>query len=76
VDVPARCCGGRPGTVFLPFHYGDVDRDTTGQGRSRAANELTLTAWDPVSKQPQFKGGAVRVSRLGRTGDPETGAED
>ena len=75
VDVPARCCGDRPGTVFLPFHYGDADRYTTGRGRSRAANELTLTAWDPVSKQPQFKGGAVRVSRLGRTRDPETGAE-
>ena len=30
----------------------------------RAANELTLTAWDPVSKQPVFKSGAVRVTRV------------
>jgi anaerobic selenocysteine-containing dehydrogenase len=52
VEVTARCVGNRPGTVFLPFHYGGTDT---------AANELTPTSWDPVSKQPQFKAGAVRV---------------
>jgi len=52
VEVTARCIGNRPGTVFLPFHYG---------GSGTAANELTLTSWDPVSKQPQFKSGAARV---------------
>ena len=52
VEVTARCMGNRPGTVFLPFHYG---------GSGTAANELTLTSWDPVSKQPQFKSGAARV---------------
>jgi anaerobic selenocysteine-containing dehydrogenase len=61
VEVRARVSDIRPGAVFLPFHYGDADRD----GRpTRAANELTLGAWDPVSKQPTFKGGAVRVTRL------------
>jgi hypothetical protein len=44
--------------VFVPFHYGYWD---DGDGRPRAANELTITAWDPVSKQPVFKTGAVRV---------------
>jgi hypothetical protein len=34
----------------------------------RAANELTLTAWDPVSKQPAFKSGAVRVTRIAPSG--------
>ena len=30
----------------------------------RAANELTLTSWDPVSKQPLFKAGAVSVTKV------------
>ena len=54
IQVPARITGIDPGTVFVPFHYAD-----------QAANELTLTAWDPVSKQPQFKAAAVRVAREG-----------
>jgi ferredoxin-nitrate reductase len=60
VEVPARVAHVREGTVFVPFHYGNADAD----GRSRAANELTITAWDPVSKQPMFKAGAVRLTRL------------
>ena len=67
VEVPARLSGIRPGAVFLPFHYGDVDR---GDRPSRAANELTLTTWDPVSKQPAFKGGAVRVTRIAAATGP------
>jgi anaerobic selenocysteine-containing dehydrogenase len=58
VEGPARITGTRPGVVFVPFHYGYWD---DGDGRPRAANELTITAWDPVSKQPVFKTGAVRV---------------
>lgn len=61
IEVTARCSGSRRGTVFVPFHYGDSE----GAGRRRAANELTATAWDPVSKQPTFKSGAVRVRRIG-----------
>ena len=60
IEVAARVSRIRGGTVFVPFHYGDGD----GRGRRRAANELTITAWDPVSKQPAFKNGAVRVTRL------------
>jgi ferredoxin-nitrate reductase len=52
VEVTARCNGYQPGSVFLPFHYG---------GEGTAANELTPTSWDPVSKQPHFKSGAARV---------------
>jgi anaerobic selenocysteine-containing dehydrogenase len=61
VRVPARVGGVRRGAVFIPFHYGyfDVDPD---KRVPRAANELTLTAWDPVSKQPVFKVAAVRVT--------------
>jgi formate dehydrogenase major subunit len=38
------------GTVFLPFHFADA-----------AANRLTNSALDPVSKIPEFKVCAVRV---------------
>ncbi len=62
IEVTARVSDIRPGAVFVPFHYGDVDR---GDRPTRAANALTVTTWDPVSKQPTFKGGAVRVTRLG-----------
>jgi anaerobic selenocysteine-containing dehydrogenase len=42
-----------------------TDGDGAGPGRRpTAANELTLTAWDPVSKQPTFKVAAVRVAKL------------
>ena len=45
--------------MFIPFHYGYWDNDE----RPRAANELTLTEWDPVSKQPHFKYAAVKISK-------------
>jgi predicted molibdopterin-dependent oxidoreductase YjgC len=55
----------RRGVVFVPFHYGYFDRDAPdADGRLRAANELTETVWDPVSKQPLYKVAAVRVSPL------------
>ena len=49
--------------VFVPFHYGYWDVDPR-DGHHRAANELTLTAWDPVSKQPIFKTAAAQVYRV------------
>jgi ferredoxin-nitrate reductase len=66
LEAPTRINGIRPGVIFVPFHYGYWD---AGDGVSpdgapgRAANELTITAWDPVSKQPQFKLAAVRIER-------------
>ncbi|HEX6945199.1 MAG TPA: molybdopterin oxidoreductase family protein, partial [Casimicrobiaceae bacterium] len=60
VRARARVSGVREGVLFLPFHYGSWD---TG-GRSRAANELTITAWDPNSKQPLVKAGKARVIKL------------
>jgi anaerobic selenocysteine-containing dehydrogenase len=63
VQAATRITGIRKGTVFMPFHYGYWDSsDSAGpDGRARAANELTITAWDPVSRQPIFKVGAVRA---------------
>jgi anaerobic selenocysteine-containing dehydrogenase len=62
IEVPARIGGVRRGTVFVPFHYGYWDADD--EAPPRAANELTMTAWDPVSKQPQFKLAAVRLEKV------------
>jgi anaerobic selenocysteine-containing dehydrogenase len=67
IRAPARICGIRRGVVFVPFHYGywdTSDASQPGAGPARAANELTLTAWDPVSKQPYFKVAAVDISKV------------
>lgn len=49
--------------VFAPFHYGYFDQADPDR-HNRAANELTRTEWDPVSKQPIFKVTAVRVHKI------------
>jgi anaerobic selenocysteine-containing dehydrogenase len=61
VRAKARLTGIRDGVVFLPFHYGYWDAPGD---HHRAANELTPTAWDPVSKQPIFKTAAAAVRRI------------
>jgi len=66
IEACVRISGVREGVVFVPFHYGWWDRD--GDSAPRTANTMTITAWDPVSKQPIFKVAAVRVSKL-RDGD-------
>ncbi len=63
VRARARLADILPGTVFMPFHYGYWDH----LGYTRAANELTLAEWDPVSKQPHLKYAAVRVYRAPRS---------
>lgn len=55
----------RDGMVFLPFHYGYWDtHQGAGPGGTagRAANETTVTDWDPVSKQPLYKTAAARLT--------------
>ena len=42
----------------------DLGDDAGPDGRPRAANELTMTIWDPVSKQPQLKTAAVKVEKV------------
>lgn len=52
--------------LFLPFHYGYWDTDAGHEpgDRCRAANELTLTDWDPASKQPIYKTAAAAAERI------------
>ncbi|WP_030935393.1 molybdopterin oxidoreductase family protein [Streptomyces sp. NRRL B-24720] len=65
-----RVTGLRPGLLFVPFHYGYWDTpagsgpDATTLGR--AANETTITDWDPASKQPLFKSAAAALTLVER----------
>ncbi|MFD4193500.1 molybdopterin oxidoreductase family protein [Amycolatopsis thermoflava] len=63
VRARVRIRGIRDGVLFLPFHYGYWDTGDQS-GRHRAANELTITDWDPVSKQPLFKTAAAAIRRV------------
>jgi ferredoxin-nitrate reductase len=68
MEAPARISGVRDGVVFAPFHYGDGDLT--------AANELTVTGWDPVSKQPLFKVTAATRRETRRRRPTSTGPDD
>jgi ferredoxin-nitrate reductase len=46
------------GTCFLPFHWGRE------YGFFKAANNLTVMARDPLSRQPELKACAVRVKKV------------
>lgn len=48
----------QPGTVFLPFHWGDL------YGPGNAVNYLTIAATDPTSRQPELKFCAVAVEKV------------
>ncbi|MCG8563955.1 MAG: molybdopterin oxidoreductase family protein, partial [Desulfobacterales bacterium] len=54
MDLPARVSDVcLPGLVFVPFHYVE-----------KLINDLTLDAFDPGSKQPEYKICAVRVEKV------------
>jgi ferredoxin-nitrate reductase len=48
----------RPGTVFLPMHWGPRKGGDTGR-----TNAITSDLIDPVSKEPDLKYAAVQISR-------------
>ncbi len=54
IEIPARVTPEiRKGVTFIPVHYAES-----------AANVLTNSAPDPVSKVPEFRAGAVRVEKM------------
>jgi anaerobic selenocysteine-containing dehydrogenase len=67
VEGQLRISGVREGVIFVPFHYGYWDAPGDS---ARAANELTITDWDPLSKQPIFKTAAAAVRRLSLASGP------
>ncbi|MBO9533198.1 MAG: molybdopterin-dependent oxidoreductase [Solirubrobacteraceae bacterium] len=52
----------RPGTVFAPFHWGEL---FSGAG-AQAVNAVTIDATDPQSRQPELKHCAVRLEPVSR----------
>jgi ferredoxin-nitrate reductase len=59
VTVTIKVSAGlRSGVAFMPFHWGEMF--APGQ----AANRLTTEAYDPISKQPEVKACAVRITKL------------
>ena len=71
IEVPARVGRGHAGRGVraVPLrHTGTPTASTPHRDAARQANELTMTVWDPVSKQPYFKTAACRVTKVG-TGD-------
>jgi assimilatory nitrate reductase catalytic subunit len=52
--------GVRPGQAFLAMHWGSR---FLGGAASFGINTLTLSAFDPVSKQPELKHAAVRIEK-------------
>ena len=42
-----------PGSIFVPFHFAETN-----------ANNLTLDAACPISREPNFKQAAVRIARV------------
>ena len=46
-----------PGQVFVPFHWADFN-----------ANQVTQSAFDPISREPNYKQCAVAVERTVRVG--------
>jgi assimilatory nitrate reductase catalytic subunit len=64
VTARVRCVPSiRLDTVFLPFHF-------PGEG---AANALTNTALDPISRMPEFKICAVRLTPAAKPAPNPTG---
>jgi predicted molibdopterin-dependent oxidoreductase YjgC len=42
-----------PGQVFMPFHWAEFN-----------SNKLTQSAYDPISREPNYKQCAVKVERM------------
>jgi len=52
-DIELRITGiVAPGQVFMPFHFAEQN-----------SNLITLGAFDPISREPNFKQCAVRIER-------------
>jgi assimilatory nitrate reductase catalytic subunit len=49
----------RPDTVFIPYHWAGP----------KSANQLTISAQDPISKIPEYKVCAVRICKAGAPPD-------
>jgi len=46
-----------PGQAFVPFHFAEAN-----------ANQVTQSAFDPISREPNYKQSAVRIEKSGEQG--------
>lgn len=72
IRLPARLCSTiRPGTVFVPLHWGDL------WSEGNALNYLTISATGRVARQPELKFCAVNVelAPVGQGASPPEAAE-
>ena len=61
IILPAKVTRAiRPDTVFIPYHWGG----------KQAANQLTIRAYDPISRIPEYKVCAVYVERAPDNAEP------
>jgi assimilatory nitrate reductase catalytic subunit len=51
-----------PGQVFMPFHFAETN-----------VNEVTQSAFDPISREPNYKQCAVRVEKTPPSGGTTAG---
>ncbi|KAL6230647.1 hypothetical protein BDW75DRAFT_244609 [Aspergillus navahoensis] len=78
VELPVKIGEINKGHVFIPFHFGYWDSQdqraraanelTIGTSRTHTTTVLLtdfirVEQWDPVSKQPTFKSGVVRIEK-------------
>jgi anaerobic selenocysteine-containing dehydrogenase len=54
-----------PGQVFVPFHYAEAN-----------ANQVTQSAFDPISREPNYKQSAVRIEKGSGVRGRESGIRD
>jgi assimilatory nitrate reductase catalytic subunit len=65
IFLPAKVTRSiRPDTVFIPYHWGG----------KQAANQLTIRAFDPISRIPEYKVCAVQVEKAPPGSDITTDA--
>ncbi len=59
IQLPVRLSAtALPGTVYVPFHWGDLFVP------GNAVNSLTISATDPLSKQPELKFCSVAIEKV------------
>jgi assimilatory nitrate reductase catalytic subunit len=54
-----------PGQLFVPFHYFEAN-----------ANEVTQSAFDPISREPNYKQCAVKIEKGSGIGDRGSGSRE
>ena len=66
----------RVGTVFTPFHWGTLFQENARPGSDGVCNDLTSSAYDPISHEPELKACAVALQAKVQTETPEVEGQE